>query len=331
MGHNVIDNQSTRCMDDAFTRLRQGDEPVPAILDAIIRGLGGVRLAMSHEEWRIFVRNAAAVHPIRDILHEDPFTRRSFEKPRGYAGDAVMIDYVYGYARVNGTSRLGREVMECTTNAATAKAVRYRREVFARIVDETAARRPLPRILALGSGHLREAFLSTAVHDRRIGQYIALDQDPESLAVVDQSFGQQGVRTVQASVLDLPTGDLARVPGGAQGVDHPLHLPSLNADRGFDLIYAAGLYDYLWQGAAKELTACAFNMLDPGGRLVVANVMPDIPDAGYMEAIMDWWLVYRTVDQLAAVADPIPRAAIASLRTFTDPGNSVAFLELTRA
>jgi extracellular factor (EF) 3-hydroxypalmitic acid methyl ester biosynthesis protein len=300
------------CLDERCEQLRAG-AAIACTLDALIRDLDALRSTMSHDEWRLFARKAASRPPVRDVLHQDPFTHRSFQKPRGYAGDAVMIDYVYGYAKLNGTSSLGRAVMECTTNTATAKAVRCRREIFARSVDETAARRPLPRILALACGHLREAYLSTAVCDRRIGEYIALDQDPESLAVVDQTFGRQGVRIVRASVLDLPTSDLAHAPRGAGG--------------GFD---AAGLYDYLWQGAAKELTACAFNMLDPGGRLVIANVMPSIPDAGYMEAIMDWWLIYRTADQLAAVADSIPGDIVASHRTFTDPTNCIVFLELTR-
>jgi len=30
-------------------------------------------------------------HPIRELIHEDPFTRRAFEKPRGYDGDTELL------------------------------------------------------------------------------------------------------------------------------------------------------------------------------------------------------------------------------------------------
>jgi extracellular factor (EF) 3-hydroxypalmitic acid methyl ester biosynthesis protein len=148
-------------------------------------------------------------------------------------------------------------------------------------------------------------------------EYIALDHDAESLSVVQREFGPFGVKTLQASVLDLPTAVPAPFPAGGK-------------EDGFDLVYAAGLYDYLWQGAAKELTAYSFDLLRSGGRLLIANVLPNLPESGYMEAIMDWWLIYRTVDQLVAVADSIPRAEVASLRTFTDPNSCVAFLEIAR-
>jgi len=32
-------------------------------------------------------------------VHADPLTYRAFSKPRGYAGDAVMMDHIYGYRR----------------------------------------------------------------------------------------------------------------------------------------------------------------------------------------------------------------------------------------
>jgi hypothetical protein len=47
------------------------------------------------------------------LIQEDPFTRRAFEKPRGYPGDAALLDYVYDGVNAAAslpvtTSNLGR-------------------------------------------------------------------------------------------------------------------------------------------------------------------------------------------------------------------------------
>ena len=47
-----------------------------------------------HEE----VAHAIRKHPLYGLVVEDPYTRRARDKPRGYAGDAVMLDYVYAGA-----------------------------------------------------------------------------------------------------------------------------------------------------------------------------------------------------------------------------------------
>jgi hypothetical protein len=45
--------------------------------------------------WAGYAR-ACLNHPVCRLLHQDPLTYRAFSKPRGYAGDAVMMDYIYG-------------------------------------------------------------------------------------------------------------------------------------------------------------------------------------------------------------------------------------------
>src|SRR4051794_26007505 len=68
--------QTTRALDDIFEYLSRRREGEPA-------------------GWPAFARGCLD-HPLRNLLHEDPFTFRAFSKPRGYAGDAVMMDYIYG-------------------------------------------------------------------------------------------------------------------------------------------------------------------------------------------------------------------------------------------
>jgi len=89
-----------------------------------------------------------------------------------------------------------------------------------------------------------------------------------------------------------------------------------NPSKNLDLVYAAGLYDYLSQPLATRLTKTMFDMLRPGGKLQVANFVPDHPEVGYMETFMQWSLIYRTESQLEDVAKEIPAPEIADKRTF---------------
>ena len=51
-------------------------------------GLQHLREAHTAKDWNHFAQSQFLQHPIKDLIHQDPFTRHSFEKPRQYAGDA---------------------------------------------------------------------------------------------------------------------------------------------------------------------------------------------------------------------------------------------------
>jgi extracellular factor (EF) 3-hydroxypalmitic acid methyl ester biosynthesis protein len=97
----------------------------------------------------------------------------------------------------------------------------------------------------------------------------------------------------------------------------------------FDFIYSAGLYDYLADDVAAALTRKLNAMLAPGGVLLVANFMRGIADRGYMEACMDWWLFFRSLDDLVRLG----RAACVengSLSVFGSPDGYLGYLEIRR-
>jgi SAM-dependent methyltransferase len=177
-------------------------------------------------------------------------------------------------------------------------------------VDDVAADTSNPRILAVAAGHLREARLSAAVREDAVGEYVALDQDSQSLREIADEPSCGRVTTVAASVRDLMTGRL---------------------DLGqFDGIYAAGLYDYLRPSTARRLTETLFDSLRPGGRLLVANFVEDIECVGYMEAYMDWYLIYRTPGAMRAVSSDIPAARIAEQRQFAETNGNITFLDIRK-
>ncbi len=247
------------------------------------------------------------------LVHQDPFTYRAFTKPRGYAGDAVMMDFIYSqeenWQRPEATD-LGNSVFQYTTNAAASAGVRSRREFIAECLDEVARSHVSPSALAIACGHLREASMSSAVRRHRYKEFIALDADPDSLKEVDRSYSRYGVRTHLADIRKMLTGRL---------------------DYGkFDLIYSTGLYDYLNAKTAKRLTGHLFSMLQPGGKLVIANFLPDIDDIGYMEACMDWFLIYRDRFEMMGLTELIDQSEIHKVTISVEENRNIIFLEVVR-
>src|SRR4051812_14524357 len=157
-------------------------------MDELFLGLQARRQNSSDQEWAEFV-SMCLHHPIKELVHQDPFTHRASTKPRGYAGDAVLLDYIYGreehWPLPEGTSELGRQIFHFTTGATASEGVRARREFIANLLDKMVEEQDRPHVLSIASGHLREAILSSAVRRRKLGRLVALDSDIGSLEEVD--------------------------------------------------------------------------------------------------------------------------------------------------
>jgi extracellular factor (EF) 3-hydroxypalmitic acid methyl ester biosynthesis protein len=299
-----------RHMDVALQQIRDGQ--VMAGMCRMQLMLKERRRELPADAWRQFVKQLQE-HPLLDVLRTDPFTERARTKPRGYAGDAVMMDYIYGYGvrQFDSLPDVGRKIFEYATGTAAPQAVRFRRQLLAEFIDATARHLDRPAdVLALAAGHLREVDLSCAARHGR-ANILALDQDEESLAVIREAYGHYGVRVAHASVRRIIAGRVQLEP--------------------CDLAYSAGLYDYLPAAAATRLTAILFEAVRPGGRLLVANFLPNIFDLGYMEGVMDWELIYRDDAEMRTLVGEIDTREIGALDQFHDPMDNITFLTVTKA
>ena len=63
---------------------------------------------------------------------------------------------------------------------------------------------------------------------------------------------------------------------------------------------------------------------------LLANFAPGVPDRGYMEALMSWWLLYRSENELSALLAEIPDHEIDTVSVFRDPTSAIAFCLVTR-
>lgn len=296
-------------LDGIASRMEQQVD-VETAMETLHDGLWWIRKSLPSDHWREFLHIAQG-HRLRQLVHSDPFTRRSFTKPRGYPGDAPLLDLIYhdiGFADLAGTDDLGTKIFSFTANAPTAAAVRERRDYVARAIDEVCEERSNASIMSVACGHLREATVAKAVRSHSFGRFMAIDQDAHSIAEVQRCYGDFGIEAAPVRLRTLFADEL------------PSH--------GFDLIYAAGLYDYLEDAFAQRLTARLFWLLKPGGRLIIGNFVPWVHGVGYMEAYMDWSLIYRDAGDMTSLSRGIPESEISLKRTFTLSNPDIIYLQL---
>jgi extracellular factor (EF) 3-hydroxypalmitic acid methyl ester biosynthesis protein len=227
---------------------------------------------------------------------------RSYAKPLGYPGDFEIMNQVYDWERLGIDAyemlmhRVGLEVAEC---------IRTRMEVvrthIADVVRERGADRPA-RITSLGSGPAREveAYLSSHASSGHRAEFSLIDQEEVALHYAHEKtypFVLNSDGRIKVQGLNLSFTDILR------GSDTLSGLPPQ------DLVYSVGLLDYLTHNRAKALVKQLYDLLLPGGLLIIGN-MNDCPLSNYwpMEYITDWTLYYRNDAEMCDWAQGLANA-----------------------
>jgi len=248
------------------------------IIDSVTVQLHEMRARIHPRVWQELVP-LIQNHAVTSYFLEDPLTKWSWDKPRGYSGDATLLDFIYRHEsvmdKVNAASHLGKALFEYTSTAPSSQANWDRRDILARQVDEVAAERgPGTEVLSVAAGHLREAAYSEAMKQKALKRWVALDQDPMSIGTIARDFQGTAVEAIDGSVRELL---MRRSNPGT-----------------FDLVYASGLYDYLVDRVAIKLTQRCLEMVKPGGTFLFANYSYPILVDGYIETFMNWALLLRS-------------------------------------
>jgi extracellular factor (EF) 3-hydroxypalmitic acid methyl ester biosynthesis protein len=95
-----------------------------------------------------------------------------------------------------------------------------------------------------------------------------------------------------------------------------------------DLVYCAGLFDYLADGVCVQLLRAFHDMLTAGGTLIVTNVQLPNPMHGTMTHLFDWHLECRDVARMRALWAQTGLQLEPS--TYVEETTGNVFLEVTR-
>jgi extracellular factor (EF) 3-hydroxypalmitic acid methyl ester biosynthesis protein len=285
-------------------------------VDAEIRELPGAHRNEQARQW--------AIRHVQEFLMESPGLRRAWEKPFGYPGDYEVMNATYERF-YEGSTLFARSVGLAFSETLCSRAVRYRKDLVKRQLKALLARRagstaPV-RVLSIGAGPAQE------LHEL----FQELEEMPAPLEVV---LFEQDKNALAHAFRRLTPSVEARFDGRVRllflhdSIKRLLRDGSLFDPFGkFDLIYSAGLLDYLQHRTGVVLTRHLAANSAPGGQLLVAN-MVDHASRTLLQIHLDWALIYRTREELLEIA----RAAVpdAQVRILEEESGVNPFFEIVR-
>ena len=63
---------------------------------------------------------------------------------------------------------------------------------------------------------------------------------------------------------------------------------------------------------------------------MLANLVPSLRDIGYMEACMDWFLIYREHGDMVDLCEQIDKSQIDEIRIWSEESKNVLFVEISK-
>jgi extracellular factor (EF) 3-hydroxypalmitic acid methyl ester biosynthesis protein len=225
------------------------------------------------------------------LIDLSPFAARCFHKPLGYAGDFEMMNMVYRNESL-GDTIFGRALSRAVLDSDAAQAVRHRMHYLAGKVTATAARggphRPA-RILSVAAGPAMELQLllrnDPALLRAGRTEIALLDQDSGALRHAREQIEALAAQArVEVTLRCLNTSIRTVIADGLNG--------------SYDLIYSAGLFDYLGDRTARAAGAQLVKALAPGGHALIGNFATANPTRPLMELVLDWPLHHRSASDL---------------------------------
>lgn len=290
---------------------------------------------LQHER---FEELAYAIPPERHGTHQDfvrrhwhrlflcaPFGHRTFHKPLGYAGDYEMMNMIHRN-QPEGRTLYEKLIHFLLVSQWPALSVRNRiAHLKEKLIQETARvvrSKKRARVLNIGCGPAREIqdFMRESALSNE-ADFTLVDFNQETLehasGKLNELIHSLG-RHPKIETLNMSVNQLLR---------RAVRQGSFGMDGNYDLIYCAGLFDYLSDDTCRELVNLFHHNLRPDGLVVVANMDDSKPFRNFIEFVLDWQLIYRQADAIKRFA---PEGALDGTRVVAEPSAVNLFLHVRK-
>lgn len=252
-----------------------------------------------------------------------PFVHRAYTKPMGYAGDYETVNMILRN-RMEGPTAYAAILHQFVLSADTGEGHRNR---IVRLVDHlkqeaarVGAQGRMMRVLNIGCGPADEIcrfIRKEPLADRC--EFTLVDFNRETIdyatAKIAEASADSGRRPA-VTYVHRSVNDLIKEAARGRSGDMPR----------YDLVYCAGLFDYLSDRICQKLLALLSEWTLPGGLTVATNVHSGHQSHAMMEDVLDWHLILRDEAQISALA---PEQA-GNCLVCTEPAGVNIFLEMRK-
>jgi extracellular factor (EF) 3-hydroxypalmitic acid methyl ester biosynthesis protein len=245
------------------------------------------------------VHRAFAKRLLHPLVLCSPFVYRTYHKPLGYAGDYEMVNMILRDP-YEGASLFAKIVNVCFLKNPPAEAHRNRITYLTqRLAEETRRVHALGRrakIFNLGCGPAKE--VQNFMRDHELSDeasFTLLDFNDETLEHASGLLKDARTTHRRKTELNFYKKSVHQILKEAARPG-PEMMPGT-----YDLVYCAGLFDYMSDRICKRLMNIFYDLLAPGGLLIATNVDASKPFRHSMEFILEWHLICRNQAQFAAL------------------------------
>lgn len=203
--------------------------------------------------------NAIAIQEFKSrfkpYTDQSVFATRTLTWPKGYPGDHITLEQIYaGYPRSEAV--IGQYIDLYYMSRDLAVGVRERKDYLKKHLEQELFNKKPQRVLNIGCGSTRELYDIGLRLNEYKGSITCLDFDEDALAFSERTMASRSM-------------DISKFTFRKMNVLKLVNSQFMNQELGaFDLIYSAGLFDYIQDKGLKRIFNSLYENLNEGGKII---------------------------------------------------------------
>jgi extracellular factor (EF) 3-hydroxypalmitic acid methyl ester biosynthesis protein len=193
------------------------------------------------------------------ILSKSYCINRTRTWPQGYQGDYKMLESIYRNTPLS--EGIGYYLDLCSLNTELAVSVRNRITKLETILKDELSKRQKPSVLNIACGSCREVFELAPEIEKSGAKFTCIDLDNDALSFAANRLSYTGISTLTSNQVKFRKYNALRM------FDHELNMSEFGKQ---DIIYSVGFFDYLESDFLATMLGELYNLLNPGGKLIVS-------------------------------------------------------------